>query len=169
MRIWATPVHLMCGKHLRGEHVELHMFASVIAKGKSVQGFIDDGLFDINQLASRHEIVAAEMLRRGGNHQSPLDFNAARYPQIETTNHIDVRANTFELARRCPDCCDLISTSPIALPFKRGGDKTFFRDGEWRIMITGEILDIMFTTKPKALFHLERLRRAMTLKRQGRL
>ena len=167
MRIWNVPVELMCDKHLRGEHVETHMFVGSITKGKSLSGFIEDGLFDGSILRERHDVLAAEMLRRGGKHESPL-------PEFEVpaqdTSHIDVHANIMELARRCPDCYDRIKSAGYDLPFPRGGDKVFEHEGRWWVQLTGQWLTgESYVKREKALAALEKMRRNMTLQRQGRL
>lgn len=167
MRMWNVPVDLMCDKHLRGEHVETHMFVGSISKGKSLTGFIQDGLFYGPELQQRHDDLAAEMLARGGNHNSPLE-GFSGYLQKE--NHIDVQSNIRELARRCPDCYDRIKDAGYDLPFPRGGDKVFEHEGRWWVQLTGQWLTgESYPKRDKALQALERMRRNMTLRRQGRL
>lgn len=167
MRMWNVPVELMCDKHLRGEHVECHMFVGSIEKGRSVEGFIADGLFDVRQLRDRHDDIAAEMVARGGNHKSPLPvFTAFKQEQ----SFIDIDANIMELARRCPDCYDRIKAAEYDLPFPRGGDKVVPKNDVFYVQLTGQLLTgTTYPTRDKALTALERMRRQMTLERQGRL
>lgn len=167
MRIWNVPVELMCDKHLRGEHVETHMFVGSISKGKSLSGFIEDGLFDGSILRERHDTLAAEMLKRGGKHESPLpEFDVP----AQDASRIDVHANIIELARRCPDCYDRIKAAGYDLPFPRGGDKVFEFEGFWYVQLTGQWLTgTKYPKRDKALAALEKMRRNMTLRRQGRL
>lgn len=168
MRMWMTPLHLMCHKHLRGEHVECHMFVGSIRKGKSMAGFIEDGLLHVASLQERHDAIAAEMVDRGGNHQSPLVFDGSQYTGDD--DRIDVYANILELARRCPDCYDRISAAGYKLPFKRGGDGVIrFAEDEWYVKLTGNLLPTAYPKRDKALAALEKMRREMTLRRQGRL
>ena len=166
MRLWMVPVHLMCDRHLRGEHVECHMFVGTIKKGKSIEGFVQDGLVDVRLIKKRHDVLAEEMLARGGRHESPLKSFLPPHPW---NNFIDVRANIAELARRCPDCYDRIKAAGHETPFPRGGDAIIEVDDEWRIQFTGEILAPTYSSKAKALSALERKRRNITLQRQGRL
>jgi hypothetical protein len=168
MRIWAVPTHLLCRKHLQGEHVETHMFLGTIEKGNSLQGFIDDGLFSVGLLRKRHDDLAREMLKRGGKHDSPLDFRVKDHPEIPKGNKIDVSANILELARRCPGCYERVQNWGISLPFKSGGDRVFESIGEWRIQMTGRLMPTRFDTQKEAKKHLTRLRRNLTLIRQGR-
>lgn len=92
---------LMCRKHLLGEHVEMHMLAGSINKGISMQGYIDNGLVNLEFIEDRHRQLVAEMLERGYNHKSPL-------PKIKTiagpVGSVDSAANLKELARRCREC-----------------------------------------------------------------
>ncbi len=104
MRMWMVDPKILCQQHLLGEHVETHMFVGTIKNGYSVQGYLDNNLLDISQLAQRHEDLAAEMTSRGMNHQSPL-------PSIPTGRNIpvtpiDVDAALAELLRRCPECVE---------------------------------------------------------------
>jgi hypothetical protein len=68
----------MCRRHLLGEHVETHMMVGALLRGKNLEGFYD-GLIDTRLIRVRHDTVAAEMLRRGYRHDSPLpDFEDPR-------------------------------------------------------------------------------------------
>jgi len=167
MRLWMVPLRLMCDKHLRGEHVETHMFVGSIRKGKSMAGFIEDGLLHVASIKERHDAIAQEMVDRGGNHESPLVFDGRRY--VGDDNRIDVQANIRELARRCPDCYDRIHEEGYDLPFPRGGDKVFEWEGQWYVQMTGQWLTTPYPKRDKALAALEKMRRRMTLRRQGRL
>ena len=92
---------LMCNKHLLDEHVECHMFAGCITKGKSIKGYIARGLFDGYHLQQRHDKLAQEMIGRGMNHQSPLDQPANTPCDVLL---VDVTRNVTELADRCQEC-----------------------------------------------------------------
>lgn len=103
MRQWLVPPQFLCDRHLLGEHVEHHMFIGTIAKGVSVQGYLDGGLLEPDMLYSRHDILVAEMSRRGMKHKSPLpviDIPDA----IKHQGHVDPLHNFRDLANRCPDC-----------------------------------------------------------------
>lgn len=100
MRMWNVNPQLLCNKHLLGEHVEMHMFVGTINKGKSIQGYIQKGLVNPQQINPRHQALAEEMLARGMNHQSDLDFSSKSLP----IHSIAVHHNIKELKRRCPAC-----------------------------------------------------------------
>lgn len=112
-----TPPDLMCRKHLLGEHVELHMFVGTINKGISVEGFLANNLIEPRSLHSRHNALAAEMLRRGYNHKSPLwailltTLPNMTYEKYHRT--IDAEASLAELHRRCPECLALFRAKII--------------------------------------------------------
>ena len=105
MRQWLVDPKLLCRKHLLGEHVESHMFLGSLKKNHSVQGFVDTGLYDPQQLYTRHEELVNEMTRRGYNHKSPLE--TIKLPNIK--GHVDSKANLIELSRRCEECKKLIN------------------------------------------------------------
>ena len=97
--MWGVNPKLLCRKHLLGEHVEVHMFVGTIRKGISLAGYVRDGLVEVHSLRKRHEELAAEMARRGYNHQSPLPSFEER-----VEGRVDSFANLQELIRRCPTC-----------------------------------------------------------------
>ena len=99
MRMWGVAPQFMCNRHLLGEHLEMHMFAGSIDKGKSIQGYIDNGLVDTCRIQSRHDELAHEMRKRGMNHKSPL-----KYEDCLDLRSVDDRASRKELFRRCADC-----------------------------------------------------------------
>ena len=100
MRMWGVDVKLLCRQHLLGEHLEMHMFAGTLMKGKSIKGYIDKGLVNPFEITLRHDLLAEEMISRGYNHQSDLEFSSWGLELIP----IDTEANRKELARRCTEC-----------------------------------------------------------------
>ena len=98
MRMWNVNPKIMCSKHLRGEHLEMHMFVGSINKGKSIKGYLD-GLVQVDNIISRHDELAHEMSLRGMNHQSPLDdFTYVGHNGHVTEESLDI------LTDRCPEC-----------------------------------------------------------------
>jgi len=99
MRMWDIDPKLLCRKHLLGEHVEMHMFVGTINKNKSVSGYLEKGLVEIHNIKNRHELLSAEMVKRGYNHKSPLpEFKAWE------AGKVDIQANLIDLAGRCEEC-----------------------------------------------------------------
>lgn len=99
MRQWMIPPTMLCSKHLRGEHLEHHMFVGSINNGTSMKGYIERGYLEVHRLRERHDELAREMERRGMNHRSPL-------PPFEgwTAGRVDVVTSLHALLARCPDC-----------------------------------------------------------------
>ena len=110
MRLWLTDPKLLCDKHLLGEHNECHMFVGTILKGKSIRGYLSKGLLQVHSLRERHEELAAEMLRRGMNHKSPLP----EFP-IRVAGNISIEGNYEELRRRCKRCEALQKTAGLTI------------------------------------------------------
>lgn len=161
MRMWMVPVWCMCDKHLRGEHVELHMLVGTINAGKSLTGYVERGLIDTRLINQRHRCVARELAHRAGvppaDHKSPLpEYN------VEPMGEVDVQRNMRELARRCPECrkgiAKLIDVSNIT----GGGDRVYQSRGKWYVQLSGLVMPGQHATRQKAVSELERLRRELT-------
>lgn len=118
MRMWMVPPSYLCRQHLMGEHVELHMLVGCINKGRSIQGYIDKGLCEPHNIVMRHEQLVEEMLLRGYNHKSPLDFEWLHDP----IGCIDTDISCYDLARRCSACfsCMVDSKYKAAQEIVRG-------------------------------------------------
>lgn len=109
MRMWMVDPAIMCRKHLLGEHVETHMFYGSMNKGINLDGYIANNLLEADSLATRHEALAKEMVRRGYRHHSPmLPENVQTileyYPKRVLASTVDVAASLEDLLARCPDC-----------------------------------------------------------------
>jgi hypothetical protein len=106
MRQWLVDPQLLCRKHLLGEHVEHHMFMGSISKGKSVKGYLSDGLLEPKTLRIRHTQLVDEMIKRGYNHKSPLiDVDISHLAD----GKIDINRNIEDLRNRCKECAKRIS------------------------------------------------------------
>ncbi len=99
MRMWLANPKIMCRAHLLGEHVEMHMFAGSIRKGVSIKGYVAGGLVDTRVLQTRHDHLAAELVRRGYNHASPLDYH-----DVLKTGSVNRNKSLAELLSRCKEC-----------------------------------------------------------------
>ena len=99
MRMWNIPPSKMCDQHLLGKHVECHMFVGTLNQGKSVEGYLNNGLLEIHNLRKRHDRLAREMQMRGMNHESPLsEFREVKIGKINS------KQNKIELNKRCKEC-----------------------------------------------------------------
>lgn len=102
-RMWGVDPRLLCREHLLGEHVELHMLVGTIQNhphGEAiVRGQADEGNVETALIEQRHGELAAELARRGYDHDSPLV-----YEDDLVIGEIDPTANRSELAARCKQC-----------------------------------------------------------------
>lgn len=101
-RMWCVPPRMLCRNHLLGEHKELHQLVGSINAGheNAVRGLIRDSLVQLDRIDERHEELVAEMVRRGYNHQSPIDVPEHDYP----TGEVNVGHNGKDLVTRCAEC-----------------------------------------------------------------
>ena len=96
---------MLCGRHLLGEHAEMHMFLATPNAGRSTAGYIARRPVDPRQLKTRHDQLADKMRRRGYSHHSELRWPPPSFSFTLPYNDIDVMANIAELMHRCPHCC----------------------------------------------------------------
>jgi hypothetical protein len=113
VRMWMVDPRILCRKHLLGEHVELHMAAAWLKRGKHIDGWVDGNCLEPRSIGARHKALAAELTRRGYKHRSPL-----RQPLISSWQHptakVDRKAALQELLHRCPTCKCLKTELKIA-------------------------------------------------------
>ncbi len=103
MRMWMVNPRSMCRRHLLGEHVECHMFLGTLRKGLSLGGYFAHNCLEPASLKARHEQLAAEMVRRGYRHGSPLRvLRSLIAPYL--TYRIDRPASERMLFSRCSLC-----------------------------------------------------------------
>jgi hypothetical protein len=94
MRMWVLNPKLL------GEHVEIHMLTGSLVRNKSVQGFLDRGLLEPQNLYARHDELVREMFSRGMNHKSPLPVVLGVLPVGKVDTNISLR----DLRARCSRC-----------------------------------------------------------------
>ncbi len=98
---------LLCRKHLLGEHGELHKFVPSFKKKRSVTG--RKGQIELSKYKERHDELAQEMVRRGYEHNSPIevpDFSYLPREQFEAV--VDQKKSLSDLCERCSECRKLI-------------------------------------------------------------
>jgi pyrimidine dimer DNA glycosylase len=116
MRIWDVDPALLCRQHLLGEHRELHALWTILTADRRGYRRHPETLRwegRLAALARRHELLVAEMERRGYMHHSPLD------PRLATgsaTQHelVDPLADQLEMLRAKPCPCLLESSGPAS-------------------------------------------------------
>lgn len=118
MRMWMIVPEAMCQQHLLGEHGEIHKLLGHMRRGRSIDGFIENGLLEPLEIERRHRALADEMTRRGMNHRSPVmtddveDALASVYePDDVPCDVVDSSRSWSELRNRCVDCWELMPPS----------------------------------------------------------
>lgn len=105
LRMWMVNPRIMCREHLLGEHRELHALAGMLRQGISLEGYLANGLLELQMLGIRHDALVMEMKRRGFRHDSPWDGTNARV-YTEKLGKVDQALSFIELIDRCPRCAD---------------------------------------------------------------
>jgi len=106
MRQWFTRTQIMCKAHLLGEHVEHHMFCGQMKRKRAISGYVNSNCVQPKHIKTRHDELVKEMIRRGYNHNSPVNKNPdiSYLPQSIQDAKVDVMASTLDLISRCPIC-----------------------------------------------------------------
>lgn len=107
MRIWDIHPNRLCGKHLLGEHSELHAIWNILTQGK--KGYSNhpetkrwEG--KLKALFNVHEEIVQEMLARGYKHKSPLDKTLATGSRIQTAFLDPVERQVAIMREKGCDC-----------------------------------------------------------------
>jgi hypothetical protein len=107
MRIWDLPPSKLCRNHLLGEHSELHALWSILTKKKKGYARHPETLRwrgKLKALYHRHDLLVKELVRRGYNHQSPLDQTQAT-GSSKQTECVDSHEKQVEiLKQKTCDC-----------------------------------------------------------------
>ena len=101
MRIWDVSPSVLCRNHLLGEHRELHAIWSVITndrKGYSRHPEVMRWRGKLKALRKRHEMLVAEMRKRGYEHRSPIDKNIASGSEKQDI-YIDIPERQIEILK----------------------------------------------------------------------
>jgi hypothetical protein len=104
--MWMIDPRLLCRKHLLGEHGEIHKHRHNFVKQHSISKRVSPVVqIEPQSMESRHDELAAEMLRRGFNHQSPFEQPDISYlPDSERNAVVDINVSMSDLIERCPIC-----------------------------------------------------------------
>jgi hypothetical protein len=109
MRIWDIEPGVLCRQHLLGEHRELHAVWAVLTGDRRGYRRHPETLRwegRLRALAHRHELLVAEMRRRGFDHRSPLDMTLAT-GDGEQTEFVDPPERQLTLLREKPCGCPI--------------------------------------------------------------
>lgn len=111
MRMWMLPPETLCRRHLLGEHGEIHKFRHNFEKRHNMARRLSPVVQIVpHRMQDRHDALAAEMARRGYNHQSPYTQpDVSHLPEVTA----DLDYNRHDLGARCPDCLQLTDDGGI--------------------------------------------------------
>ena len=101
---------IMCDQHLLGEHVELHMIAGSLQKGKRLDGYVRNNLLEFRSIISRHNTLVKEMESRGMKHNSSLPQISSQISNFQSDqvreSIVDVSLSLSDLLQRCLKCSE---------------------------------------------------------------
>ena len=126
MRHWNIEPLALCRQHLLGAHVETHMLAGSLRRAtegsrlhaRSIAGLTCAGYIDPSRNVAIHEQLAAEMVRRGMSHRSPVLPLAGQQGKL-----LGEERTIEDLIQRCPMCAERIreTVAPSRGPGVDGG------------------------------------------------
>ena len=101
MRMWMIDPKLMCKDHLLGEHNEIHKAVGNLKhSGIWANNLIRTGYLEPQNFKQRHDKIVKEMLRRGYQHNSPLQLNGVKL----LNGKVDIDKSFSDLINRCGSC-----------------------------------------------------------------
>lgn len=109
MRVWDIHVKHLCRKHLLGEHRELHGLWNILTKHGGKGGYSHHPetkrwIGKLTALYNRHELLVAEMTKRGFKHNSDLNKKFAKGDGSQTTFVNTVSEQKKILANKPCEC-----------------------------------------------------------------
>lgn len=113
MRMWMINPELLCGKHLLGEHGEIHKHRHNFEKKHKITKRISPVVqIEPQSMEARHNALAMEMQRRGYNHQSPFNQPDISYlNDAERLAVVNINTSINDLITRCPECTKKINAN----------------------------------------------------------
>ena len=105
MRMHMLPPIILCRQHLNGEHGEIHKFRPDFERRYRITGRVfPEVQIQPCKMKERHDLLAKEMIRRGGNHQSPYEMPfLSHIPLKELLRKPDLK-NNLKVLLKCPEC-----------------------------------------------------------------
>ena len=118
MRIWDVAPNLLCRQHLLGEHRELHGLWNILIVHDGAGGYSRHPetlrwVGKTRSLYNRHELLVAEMARRGYRHHSPLDESRVAGGSVQDVLIDPVERQLVILAGKP---CDCLVGAPVPPP-----------------------------------------------------
>lgn len=111
MRMWMIKPELLCGKHLLGEHGEIHKHRHNFEKKHKITKRISPVVqIEPASMEVRHNALAVEMIARGFNHNSPYEQpDLSHLNNEERFAKADLSISILDLKNRCPECANRIT------------------------------------------------------------
>lgn len=103
---------LLCQQHLLGEHSEMHEGVGLIRSDNcpwaesQMEGQARSGNIDTSWFQPRHDVLAAELERRGMNHDSPMEYN----DELDIGDGAVCPDESAGSLLKCPDCRERIQS-----------------------------------------------------------
>lgn len=96
----------LCTQHLNGAHGECHKHLKKWTVKKIKPGkYLTNNCFEPSNYKQRHDELAEEIVRRGGNHNSPIEQPDFDYLESWEFNwRVDPVQTRLALMNRCWDC-----------------------------------------------------------------
>jgi len=111
MRMWLIDPRLLCMKHLKLEHKDLHSIVKNLNSGINLDLYIVRGDIDPSNVFTRHEIVEQELQLRGVYTNSPLHkFECKALETWYGKVNINLGRSLSDLSSACPSCHKRISS-----------------------------------------------------------
>ena len=109
--MWMISPELLCKKHLIGEHGEIHKHRHNFVKRHSISGRILPIVqIEPENMKTRHDELAQEMIRREFKHNSPYEMPDISYlPEKAQKVKVDINISIEDLVERCEECTKLIN------------------------------------------------------------
>ena len=110
--MWMINPKLLCNKHLLGEHGEIHKHRHNFVKQHKITKRISPVVqIEPENMETRHNALAEEMIARGFNHNSPFVQPDISYLKPdERFAKADLSINIIDLKNRCPECANRITS-----------------------------------------------------------
>ena len=103
--MWMIDPKFLCDKHLLGEHGEIHKFRHTFVKQYRIDGRISPVVqIEPASMQVRHSELAAEMARRGFNHNSDYILPDLDYMGEKADVKVNINISTIDLINRCAEC-----------------------------------------------------------------
>lgn len=101
MRMWLIDPKLLCTRHELGCHFEIHKAVGNLRhSGKWTKSLTKKGFLEPQNFLKVHNEIVEDMLKRGFNHNSPLEIKGLELEQ----GKVSIEKSICDLMFRCINC-----------------------------------------------------------------